>query len=126
MKREGRPREKVLATIVSLLEKTLIRVGNAEYVSQNKSYGLRTMRRKHVDIKGGTLRFEFTSKSGKQWKLRVEDKRIVAITKRCADIRGHELFKYLDDQGDVRLFIRLRRTDQDVDDDYAFPMASDR
>jgi DNA topoisomerase IB len=61
MKREGRPREKVLATIVSLLEKTLIRVGNAEYVSQNKSYGLRTMRRKHVDIKGGTLRFEFTA-----------------------------------------------------------------
>jgi uncharacterized protein with PQ loop repeat len=113
MKREGRPREKVLATIVSLLEKTLIRVGNAEYVSQNKSYGLRTMRRKHVDIKGGTLRFEFTGKSGKQWKLRVGDKRIVAITKRCADIRGHELFKYLDDQGEVRLFIRLRRTDQD-------------
>jgi DNA topoisomerase I len=84
------------------------------------------MRRKHVNIKGGTLRFEFTGKSGKQWKLRVEDKRIVAITKRCADIRGHELFKYLDDQGEVRLFIRLRRTDQDVDDDYAFPMASDR
>ena len=71
MKREGLPREKVLATIVSLLEKTLIRVGNAEYANQNKSYGLTTMRRKHVDIKGGTLRFEFTGKSGKQWKLKV-------------------------------------------------------
>ena len=99
MKREGLPREKVLATIVSLLEKTLIRVGNAEYANQNKSYGLTTMRRKHVDIKGGTLRFEFTGKSGKQWKLKVEDKRIVAITKRCAEIPGHELFKYLDEEG---------------------------
>jgi DNA topoisomerase I len=114
IKREGLPREKVLATIVSLLEKTLIRVGNAEYANQNKSYGLTTMRRKHVDIKRGTLRFEFTGKSGKQWKLKVEDKRIVAITKRCAEIPGHELFKYLDeegaahtvDSGDVNAYIK--------------------
>jgi DNA topoisomerase-1 len=72
MKREGLPREKVLATIVSLLEKTLIRVGNAEYAEQNKSYGLTTMRRKHVAIGRGVLRFDFTGKSGKQWKLQVE------------------------------------------------------
>jgi DNA topoisomerase-1 len=102
MKREGLPREKVLATIVSLLEKTLIRVGNAEYVEKNKSYGLTTMRRKHIAISRGVLRFEFTGKSGKQWKLRVEDKRIAAIVKRCADIPGHELFKYLDDTGESR------------------------
>ena len=57
------------------------------------------MRRKHVESKGSTLRFEFTGKSGKQWKLQVQDKRIVAIVKRCADIPGHELFKYLDDEG---------------------------
>ncbi len=99
MKLDGLPREKVLATIVSLLEKTLIRVGNAEYAEKNKSYGLTTMRRKHVAIGGGILRFEFTGKSGKQWKLRVEDKRIAAIVKRCAEIPGHELFKYLDDDG---------------------------
>ena len=98
-KRDRLPREKVLATIVSLLEKTLIRVGNNEYAAANKSYGLTTMRRKHVEIKGSTLRFEFTGKSGKQWKLQVQDKRIVAIVKRCADIPGHELFKYLDDEG---------------------------
>lgn len=61
LKQEGLSREKVLATIVSLLEKTLIRVGNNEYADQNKSYGITTMRRKHVDIKGSTLRFEFTA-----------------------------------------------------------------
>jgi DNA topoisomerase I len=99
MKRDGLPREKVLATIVSLLEKTLVRVGNAEYAQTNKSYGLTTMRRKHVAIGRGVLRFEFTGKSGKQWKLQVEDKRIVSVVKRCAEIPGHELFKYIDDDG---------------------------
>jgi DNA topoisomerase-1 len=83
MKRDGLPREKVLATIVSLLEKTLIRVGNAEYAEKNKSYGLTTMRRKHVAIGRGVLRFEFTGKSGKQWKLTVEDKRIATEFKKC-------------------------------------------
>src|SRR6201992_3233905 len=114
MKLEGLPRQKVLATIVSLLEKTLIRVGNAEYAEQNKSYGLTTMRRKHVAIGRGVLRFDFTGKSGKQWKLQVEDRRIAAIVKRCAEIPGHELFKYLDgdgesrtvDSGDVNQYIR--------------------
>jgi DNA topoisomerase-1 len=72
LRRNGLPREKVLATIVSLLETTLIRVGNSEYAEQNKSYGLTTMRRKHVDINGSTLRFDFTGKSGKQWKLQVK------------------------------------------------------
>jgi DNA topoisomerase-1 len=99
MKRGGLPCEKVLATIVSLLEKTFIRVANAEYAEKNKSYGLTTMRRKHVAIGRGVLRFEFTGKSGKQWKLQVEDKRIAGIVKRCAEIPGHELFKYLGDDG---------------------------
>jgi DNA topoisomerase I len=114
MKLDGLPRDKVLATIVSLLEKTLIRVGNAEYAEQNKSYGLTTMRRKHVAIGRGVLRFDFTGKSGKQWKLQVNDRRISAIAKRCAEIPGHELFKYLDDDGashtvdsgDVNAYIR--------------------
>jgi DNA topoisomerase-1 len=77
MKRDGLPGEKVLATIVSLLEKTLIRVGNAECAKQNKPYGLTTMRRKHVAIGRGVLRSDFTGKSGKQWKLQVEDRRLV-------------------------------------------------
>jgi DNA topoisomerase-1 len=102
MKRDGLPREKVLATVVSLLEKTLIRVGNAEYAEKNRSYGLTTMRRKHVAIGRAVLRFEFTGKSGKQWKLQVEDRRIARIVKRCAEIPGHELFKYLDDAGQPR------------------------
>ena len=102
MVREGLPREKVLATVVSLLEKTLIRVGNAEYASSNKSYGLTTMRRRHVSVKGSTLRFSFTGKSGKQWNLAVENKRIASIVRRCADISGHELFKYLDEAGEPR------------------------
>src|ERR1700742_4879657 len=102
MKRDGLPREKVLATIVSLLERTLIRVGNAEYAEKNKSYGLTTMRRKHVEIGRGVLSFDFTGKSGKQWRLKVEDKRIAAIVRRCAEIPGHELFKYLDDDGQPR------------------------
>jgi DNA topoisomerase-1 len=114
MNLSGLPREKVLATIVSLLEKTLIRVGNAEYAETNKSYGLTTMRRKHVAVGRGGLRFDFTGKSGKQWKLQVQDKRIAAIVKRCAEIPGHELFKYLDndgtsstvDSGDVNDYIK--------------------
>lgn len=116
MKLDGLPREKVLATIVSLLEKTLIRVGNTQYAENNKSYGLTTMRRKHVGVGRGVLRFDFTGKSGKQWKLLVEDKRIAAIAKRCGKIPGHELFKYLDDDGqphtvdsgDVNAYIKLQ------------------
>jgi DNA topoisomerase-1 len=114
MKLEGLHRDKILATIVNLLEKTLIRIGNAEYAEQNKSYGLTTMRRKHVAIGRDVLRFDFTGKSGKQWKLQVDDRRIAAIVKRCAEIPGHELFKYLDDDGashtvdsgDVNAYIR--------------------
>src|SRR5581483_2019206 len=102
LKCEGLPREKVLATVVNLLEKTLIRVGNSEYADSNKSYGLTTMRRRHVTVQGATLRFEFTGKSGKQWKLAVADKRIASVVKRCAEIPGHELFKYLDDDGEPR------------------------
>jgi DNA topoisomerase-1 len=95
----GLPREKVLATVVSLLEKTLIRVGNAEYARDNSSYGLTTMRKKHVSVKGSDIRFEFMGKSGKAWNLSVNDKRIAAVVKHCADIPGHELFKYIAEDG---------------------------
>lgn len=101
MRRRGLPREKVLATIASLLDKTLIRVGNPEYAAANKSFGLTTLRRKHAAIRNGALRLEFTGKSGKRWNLEVNDKRIVSVVKRCADIPGHDLFKYIDDDGSV-------------------------
>lgn len=96
---DGLPREKVLATVVALLEKTLIRVGNAEYARDNGSYGLTTMRKKHVRVKGDAIRFEFTGKSGKSWSLAVTDRRVAAVVRRCADIPGHELFKYLAEDG---------------------------
>lgn len=99
---KGLPREKVLATVVHLLENTLIRVGNADYAKQNKSYGLTTLRDRHVDIDGGALRFAFKGKSGRTWKLQVHDRRIARIVKACQDIPGQHLFQYYDEDGDRR------------------------
>ncbi len=95
----GMPREKVLATVVRLLETTLIRVGNDEYAKTNKSYGLTTMRDKHVDISGATVRFEFRGKSGKSHSISVKDRRLAQIVKRSREIPGYELFQYLDENG---------------------------
>jgi DNA topoisomerase-1 len=97
MSLRGLPREKVLATVVHLLENTLIRVGNADYVKQNKSYGLTTLRDPHVKVEGGELRFQFKGKSGKTWKLQVKDRRIARIVKACQDLPGQDLFQYLDE-----------------------------
>lgn len=99
LKQPGLSREKVLACVVSLMEKTLIRIGNAEYARANNSYGLTTLRRKHIDVTGSTIRFSFTGKSGKEWDLSVNDRRIAGIVSKCADIPGYELFKYLDESG---------------------------
>ncbi len=98
--RPGLPREKVLAAVVLLLDKTRIRVGNAEYARENHSYGLTTLHKKHVAVEGATIRFEFTGKSGKRWNLAVHDRRIAAVVRRCEDLPGYELFKYLDDAGE--------------------------
>ncbi|MDP9371326.1 MAG: DNA topoisomerase IB [Chloroflexota bacterium] len=96
----GLPREKVLATVVRLLETTLIRVGNEEYAQQNRSYGLTTMRDKHVDIKDSRIRFKFRGKSGKEHDIDIKDRRLANIIKRCRDIPGQELFQYIDDEGE--------------------------
>lgn len=96
----GLPREKVLATVVHLLENTLIRVGNADYAKQNKSYGLTTLRDPHVKVDGTELRFQFKGKSGKTWRLSVKDRRIARIVKACQDLPGQDLFQYLDDNGE--------------------------
>ena len=95
----GLPREKVLATVVHLLETTLIRVGNDEYADQNNSYGLTTLKNRHVAVAGNEVRFRFTGKSGKQWSLRVRDKRIAKIIKACQELPGQELLQCLDEAG---------------------------
>jgi len=96
----GLPREKVLATVVQLLEKTLIRVGNDEYAKQNKSFGLTTMRDRHVVVNGSTVRFEFRGKSGKAHAIDLRNRKLAAIVKRCRDLPGYELFQYIDENGE--------------------------
>lgn len=96
----GLPREKVLATIVRLLETTFIRVGNEEYARENKSYGLTTMRDRHVDVTGSTVHFKFRGKSGKLHSIDFNDRRLARIVKRCQDLPGYELFQYLDESGE--------------------------
>jgi DNA topoisomerase-1 len=97
--RSGLPREKVLATVVQLLEKSLIRVGNDEYAKKNRSFGLTTMRNKHVEVKGSTVKFEFKGKSGVRHSVGVEDKRLARVVRACQDLPGQELFEYFDDKG---------------------------
>ncbi|WP_230530121.1 DNA topoisomerase IB [Microvirga roseola] len=100
MSQRGLPREKVLATVVHLLENTLIRVGNSDYAKQNKSYGLTTLRDPHVKVDGSELKFQFKGKSGKTWRLSVKDRRIAKIVKACQDLPGQDLFQYLDENGE--------------------------
>ncbi len=95
----GLPREKILATIVSLMEATHIRVGNAEYARDNKSYGLTTMRNRHVEVQGSKITFDFQGKSRVHHTIDLEDRRLARILKRCAEIPGYELFQYLDSDG---------------------------
>ena len=102
MKRPGLSREKVLATVVHLLETTLIRVGNDDYARTNKSYGLTTLRDPHVRIEGAALSFRFKGKSGKTWDVSLKDRRVARIVKACQDLPGQELFQYLDADGTQR------------------------
>lgn len=102
LQRRGLPREKVLATIVRLLESTLIRVGNDEYARDNHSYGLTTMRNRHVAVRGEKLRFAFRGKSGKQHEISLYDRQLARIVKKCQEMPGQELFVYEDETGVVR------------------------
>lgn len=97
LKREGLCREKVLATVVRLLEVSLIRVGNEEYARDNKSYGLTTMKNRHATVRGAKIKFQFRGKSGKEHVVEVEDRRIARIVRACQDLPGQELFQYVDD-----------------------------
>lgn len=107
----GLPRNRVLATVVQLLERTFIRVGNEEYARDNKSFGLTTMRDQHVQVKGSKLRFRFRGKSGIRHDIDVTDRRMAKIVSKLQDVPGQELFQYVDDEGEVHDL-----TSQDVND----------
>lgn len=105
------PRNKILATVVQLLERTFIRVGNDEYARENKSFGLTTMQDRHVEVKGAKMRFRFRGKSGIKHEVGVTDRRIARIVSQLQDIPGQELFQYVDEAGEVG-----NVTSQDVND----------
>jgi DNA topoisomerase-1 len=104
----------VLATVVQLLEKSLIRVGNDEYAKKNRSFGLTTMRNKHVAVRGSKVKFEFKGKSGVRHSVDVDDKRLARVVRACQDLPGQELFEYFDedgtrhdvDSGDVNAYLK--------------------
>jgi DNA topoisomerase-1 len=95
----GLPRQKVLATAVRLLETTCVRIGNKEYARANHSFGLTTLRDRHVNVSGSTIHFHFRGKSGQEQRIALQDRRLAGIVKRCRDIPGYELFQYLDEEG---------------------------
>lgn len=95
------PRQKVLATVVRLLEQTFIRVGNEEYARENKSFGLTTMKNRHVAVKGPQLRFRFRGKSGRQHEVDMTDQRIAKVVAKCQDLPGQDLFQYVSDNDEV-------------------------
>jgi DNA topoisomerase-1 len=107
----GLPRNKALATVVQLLERTFIRVGNEAYARENKSFGLTTMQDRHVDVKGSQLRFRFRGKRGIKHQIDLTDRRIAKIVSKFQDLPGQELFQYIDDKGEV-----CDITSQDVND----------
>jgi DNA topoisomerase-1 len=96
LSRPGLPRERVLATVLRLMEQTSIRVGNEEYARQNQSYGLTTLQEEHVDVEGSTIHLHFRGKSGKEHAFDVRDRRLARIVQRCQSLPGQELFQYLD------------------------------
>ena len=105
------PRNKVLATVVHLLGRTFIRVGNEEYARENKSFGLTTMRNRHVDVKGAKLTFSFRGKSGVDHEIDVSDRRLANIIRKLQELPGQDIFQYEDEAGEVR-----NVTSQDVND----------
>jgi DNA topoisomerase-1 len=101
MSRKALSRERVIATVVHLLDTTNIRVGNEEYARDNRSFGLTTMRERHVEVSGSNITFRFRGKSGKMHDVELTDPRAARVIKRCEELPGQELFQYLDDEGEV-------------------------
>src|SRR5690606_15325259 len=96
----GLPREKGRAAVVQQLDRTLHRVRNQEHAKENDSYGLTQLRKRHVGVEGPQVRFEFRGKSGQQHEVDIQDRRLANIVKKCLDIPGYELFKYIDEDGE--------------------------
>lgn len=107
----GLPRSKVLATVVQLLERTFIRIGNEEYAKENKSFGLTTMRNHHVDVRGEKLKFSFKGKSGVKHEVDVNDRRLAKIIRQLQDLPGQDIFQYMNGEGEARNI-----TSQDVNE----------
>lgn len=107
----GLPRNKVLAAVIELLERTFIRVGNEEYARENKSFGLTTMRTRHVEVTGANLKFSFRGKSGVKHEVDLNDRRLAKIIRQLQDLPGQDIFQCLDDEGEVQ-----NVTSQDVND----------
>lgn len=102
LRRRTLSRERVIASVVWLLDKTLIRIGNDVYAAQNDSYGLTTLRSDHVEAGATTLRFDFKGKSGRAWKLKLNDRRVISVVRRMQELPGERLFQYLDEDGESR------------------------
>jgi DNA topoisomerase I len=100
LKRPGLERERVLAAIVRLMELTFFRIGNSEYAKSNKSFGLTTLRDRHVAIEGSRIHISFRGKSGKHHETDINDRRLARIVKDCRDLPGYELFQYVDEDGE--------------------------
>ena len=111
LKLAGLPQRKVLATIVRLLERTFIRIGNEEYARENKSFGLTTLKNRHVSVRGAQMQFRFRGKSGRQHEVDLSDRRVAKVIAKCQDLPGQDLFQYLDEDGQVQ-----NLTSQDVND----------
>lgn len=99
LRRRGLPRERVLAAVVWLLDNTLIRIGNDVYRRANRSFGLTTLRTRHLEIEGSSLRFSFRGKSGQEWRLKLSDRRIANVVRAIQDLPGQNLFQFLDETG---------------------------
>lgn len=99
LRRRGLPRERVVAAVVRLLDHTMIRVGNDIYAQENRSFGLTTLRSRHLDIDGSSLRFSFTGKSGREWRLKLSDRRVASVARAIQELPGQRLFQYLDAEG---------------------------
>ena len=100
LRQRGLSREKVLAAVVQLLETTLMRVGNDQYAKQNSSFGLTTLRDRHVAISGSKVEFEFKGKSGVEHQIELQDRKLAKVIKKCQEIPGYEIFKYYDESGE--------------------------
>lgn len=99
LRKRGLPRERVVASVVRLLDNTLIRIGNDAYAQENRSFGLTTLRARHLEADGSRLNFSFTGKSGRKWQLKLSDRRVATVVRAIQELPGQRLFQYLDGEG---------------------------